>query len=215
MTETLEKYEDVIVVEDDLILSKDFYDYMNDGLNYYRDKSEYASICAYTYALSALRNYKKDVYAIRKADCWGWATWRDRFQKADWELKDFDKYLSDKKKRKDFSSLEQGLEEQLIMQHNGTLDAWAARWIFNMYNSNLLSVYPRVCRAVNIGLDGSGTNCETTEQFDNMLYNSDKPCEFEELHINKRIEKEIGNLGKPGIFYRTCMFIKRITSKYL
>lgn len=207
VTETLENYESVIVVEDDLILSKDFLLYMNGALDYYSSIGRYGSISAYTYNLKGLRKYKKDVYVLRKGDCWGWATWRDRWQKVDWELKDFESYLNDKKRRKDFSRLELGLESQLIAQHKGTLDAWAARWIFHLYNNNLVTVYPTVCRAINRGFDGSGQNCGNYDISNKTLSVGTHLCKFEDLKINRRLEREIGRMGRKGIISR---FIERI-----
>ena len=196
VTEAFSEYERIIVVEDDLILAKDFLRYMSDGLKYYKDRKNYGSISAYTYDLKGLKKYKKDIYVLRKGDCWGWATWKDRWQNVDWELKDFETYLADKSRRKDFSYLEVGLEDQLIAQVEGRLDAWAARWIFHLFNNELVTVYPRVCRAVNIGLDGSGVNCSNYDISNKVLYSDKNVCHFEDLEVNKSLEKEVSRLGK-------------------
>ena len=196
VTEVLEKYGRIIVVEDDLLLSKDFLRYMNGALEFYNDKKMYGSISAYTYPLKNLEKYDKDIYAMRKGECWGWATWWDRWKNVDWDLKDFDKYLADKRWRKGFANLEVGLEEQLIEQHAKRLDAWAARWCFHLYNNDLLTVYPKVCRAINVGTDGSGANCSETHDFDNLLNNNDKECMFEDLGINHVLEKEVSKRGR-------------------
>jgi hypothetical protein len=52
-----------------------------------------------------------------------------------------------------------------------------------------LTVYPRVSRTMNIGTDGSGTNCG-----ENFIYKVDsigengKKCHFEKLEVNKKLE---------------------------
>lgn len=197
VTQVIKEHGSVIVIEDDLVLSKDFLVYMNNALDFYRDKSRYGSISAYTYPIRQLKRYKKDVYALRKGECWGWATWLDRWENVDWELQDFDSYIIDKKKRKSFSSLEKGLEEQLILQHEKKLDAWAARWCFHLFNNDLLTIYPKNCRAINIGLDGTGVNCAIdSNRYRGVLNSAGYECKFEELEVNKRFERAVAKYGK-------------------
>ena len=49
--------------------------------------------------------YQDDVYFCPRAHCWGWATWVDRLNKTDWEVRDFQILLQDKKKQKKCASL--------------------------------------------------------------------------------------------------------------
>ena len=100
VTSIVNKYGKIIVVEDDLIVSKDFIKYMNIGLDFYETNKRYGMISAYTYPLKELDSYDKDVYVTRKGDCWGWATWKDRWETVDWELKNFDEYLSNTERKK-------------------------------------------------------------------------------------------------------------------
>lgn len=212
VTSIVNKYGKIIVVEDDLIVSKDFIKYMNIGLDFYETNKRYGMISAYTYPLKELDSYDKDVYVTRKGDCWGWATWKDRWETVDWELKNFDEYLSNKKERKAFSSLEYGLEEQLISQHNGKLDAWAARWIFHLFQHNYLTVYPKICRAVNMGNDSSGENCSTDDKYSNILYQGNEACRFEYLDVDHKLETEIYCFSLPSMGQRIIANLRRFYS---
>jgi hypothetical protein len=85
----------IIVLEDDLELSKNFLKYINNGLNIYRNNKKVASIHGWSFPI----NYKKywpDYFFIRGADCWGWGTWKRAWKKFNPDGKD----LVNKIKRK-------------------------------------------------------------------------------------------------------------------
>lgn len=215
VTGILKQYSRVIVVEDDLVVSKDFLMYMNDALDFYCDNNKYGCISAYTEPLRHLRKYKKDIYVTPKGDCWGWATWSDRWRGIDWDLKSFDTYLNDADRRKAFSSLEKGLEEQLIAQHEGRLDAWAARWCFHLFNKGMLTVYPTVCRAVNIGNDGTGVHCDNVTYFDNRLNDSICSCRFETLEPDKKLMHDMAHFGEMNLFSRLLNMVNIYYKKFM
>lgn len=190
VTEVVNKYGKVIVVEDDLVTTNDFLQYMNDALNFYENMKEYGSISAYTFPMKQLNNYPKDIYVTRKGECWGWGTWKDRWNEVDWSVNNFAEYYQDRKKRKAFDSIEYGLDKMLIMQMSGEIDSWAVRWCYHLFFHNLLTVYPKVSKTLNIGFDGSGTHCE----YDGNLYgkdlkNANRRCNFERLPVNFKLER--------------------------
>lgn len=47
----------------------------------------------------------------------------------------------------------------LVNQMEGKIDSWAVRWCYHLFKNDLMTVYPRTSKALNIGLDGSGTHC--------------------------------------------------------
>ena len=159
VTQVINEHNRVIVVEDDLIVQNEFLSYMNSALDYYEGMKEYGSISAYTYPLPELEEYDKDIYVTHKGECWGWGTWSDRWNGVDWAVSDFGSYRKDRKKRKAFDAVEKGLDRMLILQKAGKIDSWAVRWCYHLFTHQLLTVYPRISRAQNIGFDGSGTNC--------------------------------------------------------
>lgn len=158
VTDVVNKYGRVIVVEDDLVVEPSFLAYMNGALEYYRDDKKCGSVCAFSYPLKELKNYGKDVYFTRKADCWGWATWSDRWNDAKWADTDFEHYLNDRKLRWEFEGLEAGLDRLMYLQYKGKIDSWAVRWIYYLFQKGQLSVYPTKSRVINDGFDGSGTH---------------------------------------------------------
>lgn len=209
VTEVIRIAGQVIVVEDDLITAKDFLQYMNGALEYYKDKQKYGSISAYTPNLKALDKYNKDIYVTGKGECWGWGTWENRWKEVDWNVSTFSDYLNNKTKRKEFEKLQYGLDVMLRRQMKGEIDSWAVRWCYYLFENNLLTVYPRKSRVLNKGLDGSGTNCFDQEIDDNNELGLYSSCKYEELEKNEYLSDLSAVAEKPTLYEKIVYFIKQ------
>jgi len=159
VTEALETSENVIVMEDDLVVSTDFLDYMNQALELYKDNEEVISIHGYMYAVPA--TLPQTVF-LKGADCWGWATWR-----RGWEIfePDSQKLLKQldaapNKSRFDFNGAFP-YRQMLKDQAAGTIDSWAIRWYASAFLASKLTLYPGRSLVENIGQEGSGTHSES------------------------------------------------------
>lgn len=188
-TEVIKQYGRAIMIEDDLIVSEDFLEYMNSGLDYYADCPNVGSITGYTLPLKTLKRYKKDVYLLRKGESLGWATWEDRWRDVDWEVSDFNEYKMNKVMRKEFAAIGYGLDSMLCNYMEGSLDVWAVRWCYHLYKKKMLTVYPRVSR-VDIILDETATHCDApTDKYSHKHIGSDTKPVFEVLKADVRLEK--------------------------
>lgn len=210
VTKVVSEFGKIIVVEDDLITAPDFIMYMNDGLDYYENLKEYGSISAYTNDLSGLNLYDKDIYVTRKGECWGWGTWKDRWENVDWEVKDFSLYRKSWKKRHEFNSLQGGIDKMLILQMQGKIDSWAVRWCYHLYKYGLLTVYPKVSRTLNIGFDGSGTHCVEDKGYKVLLNEEKIGCKFERLNVNRELEREAALFEKKSFLEKCAFFLKSL-----
>ena len=78
--EVISTFGKIIVLEDDLVTSPYFLDFMNEGLNYYQGDERVISIHGYVYPV---KKKLPEIFFLRGADCFGWATWKrgwDLFQ---------------------------------------------------------------------------------------------------------------------------------------
>jgi hypothetical protein len=163
VSEVLERSPSVIVVEDDILVSPFFLRFMNEALVYYRDEPRVGSISGYCYPIA----WKgAETYFIRGADCWGWATWRDRWQGFNRDGKALLRQLRDQNLTFAFDfdgtiGFTQMLEDQIV----GRNDSWAIRWHASCFLRNLLILYPCKALAQNIGHDESGTHSTSDDQF--------------------------------------------------
>lgn len=72
VTEIVNRYGKIIVLEDDLVLSTGFLNYMNDALALYENEHPVMHISGYMYPVKAKL---PDTFFYNSASCWGWATW--------------------------------------------------------------------------------------------------------------------------------------------
>jgi GT2 family glycosyltransferase len=97
VSSVVEKYGKAIVLEDDLLTTPNFLSYMNQAMEYYENSKEIISICGYGLKIKKPYYYKEDVYLYGRSFSWGWATWVDRWETIDWEVKDWESFKYDKK----------------------------------------------------------------------------------------------------------------------
>lgn len=163
----LSRYQSIIVVEDDLILSSNFLDYMNRGLDKYRDNLTVASIHGYQYPVKIP---KSECQFLRGADCWGWATWSDRWNLFNSNSKELLDRLNAAGIANEFDSSITGNNLNLLRnQAEGKVDSWAIRWHASMYLQNKYTLFPPESLVLNNGLDGSGTHEGKSSIFDTKL----------------------------------------------
>lgn len=187
VTEIIEQYGKVIVVEDDLVSAPDFLQYMNEALEFYEEDNNIWSICGYTFKMNIPADYKHNIYLSYRGGSWGWATWRDRWEKVDWEVADYQLFKKDKKLRSRFNRGGRDMANMLDNQMQGNIDSWAIRWCYAQSKLDMLTVYPIVSRIKNIGLDGTGTHSGITSKYDTVICNGTDKCRFERLDLDRRI----------------------------
>ncbi len=163
VTEMVARYGRIIVLEDDLVASRHFLRYMNDGLTMYEHELRVASIHGYVYPT---KTKLPETFFIKGADCWGWATWKrawDVFE-ANGEM-----LLIKLRKRKLLRSFDfdnsYGYTAMLEGQIRGKNDSWAVRWYASTFLRDMFTLYPGHSFVQNIGLDNSGTHAGTSEEF--------------------------------------------------
>lgn len=159
VTSVIEKYGKVIVLEDDLIVSRHFLSYMNDALDIYEEKSDIWSISGYCPPMKCLDSYEKDVFLSVRSSSWGWATWANRWEKVDWSLSDYDALKKDKDRIKKFERGGDDMFKMLELQKLGKIDSWAIRWCYSQFNDSSYSVLPKISMVQNMGFsDGVGSH---------------------------------------------------------
>ncbi len=147
VSEVLKKHEKVIVLEDDLIFSFDFLRFMNQALDLYQNRSDIWSISGYTPNLNIPIQYPHSVFLVPRAQSWGWATWKDRWDKVDWNVRQFS-LLKDRKQRIAFNRGGNDLYRTLDMQQHGRIESWAIRFVYAGFLNNAFTLNPihsKVC----------------------------------------------------------------------
>lgn len=190
VTKIIEAYGNVIVIEDDLVLSPYFLQYMNGALDYYKEVPDIWSISGYSFPMKSLKKYPHDVFYSYRGCSWGWATWQDRWIRTDWEVKDYPKLMSDTAWQKRFNRGGADLTGMLTMQMEGKINSWAVRWVFAQSNLEMYTVYPKSSYILNDGCDGSGTHVGKTSEYQTDISKGAGECRFEKTGIDPKIAKE-------------------------
>ncbi len=209
VTEVVNKYGKIIVLEDDLILSKNFLHYMNNSLNLYEKSDKVMQISGYMFPVEITA--KEDAFFLPFTTSWGWGTWKrvwDKFNEIENGLEILKK---DKELRRKFD-LDGSYPyfKMLKSQQEGKVDSWAIRFYLSVFLENGLVLYPKKTLVKNIGMDGSGVHCALeTEQKEADNYFSIK--NYSKLEILEEVKKEICKfLKKQNSFLNTGLrFLKQ------
>ncbi len=209
VSEVLDEYGKIIVLEDDLIVSKDFLEYMNDALNFYDADKKIWSIAGYGPKLPCLDNYEDDLYLSTRGSSWGWATWKDRWDTIDWEVKDFDNLKQDKDLQNKFNLGGNDMYKMLELQMLGKIDSWAIRWCYSQFKLNAYTVYPKRSKVINNGFSdnkgthNSGYNDKLTVELDDININ------FKDLVVNRELVKCFQEFHNLSIKTQMGYFLKK------
>jgi len=196
VTEIINKFGKIIVLEDDLVTSPNFLDFMNQALDFYKNFGQIHSISGYTLNLKSIRNLEYDNYFGRRASSWGWATWKDRWEKTDWEVKDFKEFRFNLLERLRFNRGGSDMSRMLINKQKGNIDSWAIRWCYSQFQNSQLTIYPKCSKVQNIGF---GTNSTHTKKGKRFITNLDRTnmqdFRFDHnIKLNKKIDREYRSL---------------------
>mgnify|MGYP003394524365 CR=1 FL=1 len=162
VTTVVNQYGRIIVLEDDLVTSPNFLEYMNAALFHYERDPKAFSIGAYNFPDKTMpipSDYSWDTYASFRCCSWGWATWSDRWNRVDWSMNYYETFMRDQVARESFNRGGPDMTQTLKMQHEGRIDSWAIRFCYAHYANTMYCIYPAKTLVMNIGLDHSGMHC--------------------------------------------------------
>lgn len=165
VTEIVNKYNKVIVLEDDLITSKGFLKYMNDALTHYEFIEDVMHISGYWFPVKDEDPPLPSTFFYRSSSCWGWATWKRAWNKLETDahlLRRKIVELPDGVKR---FNIENSSDHFLQLEDNilGKINTWAVKWYASVFLNRGLCLHPAASLVNNIGFDNSGVNCKNSE----------------------------------------------------
>lgn len=182
IADTLDEFGAAIVVEDDIFVSRTFLRYMDEALALYADDDRIW--CVNGFRSPYLRRPKTgDVYLSPRNMCWGWGTWKDRFEAVDFNMKTWSAERDDPAFRARLDRAGIDLYGLLEMQSQGTLRSWAVQCSYHMVRNGLFAVEPRFSLTKN---GGFGTVCEHCRE-NEPVYARQKAYDFRPV-LPRRLE---------------------------
>lgn len=161
VTEIINKYGRAIVLEDDLETSPYFLSYMNQCLDHYEARKSVFSISGLSRPHPERfypKDYPYDVYVSLTHHPTGWATWADRWNQVDWEIKDFATVMNNPQMIQAFRRAEHCQYDELVRVHINNVNLWAAKFAFAHFVNHAVSICPIVSYINHIGWGAEGTN---------------------------------------------------------
>lgn len=200
VTEVVNQYGKIIVVEDDIVTSPAYLSFMNQTLSRFQNNEEIMSISGYLYPIDVPVDYKFDLIKFYRGSSWGWATWKEQ-----WDLVDFDlESIFKKHPLSEIKKINRGgndLFSMLVAQRKGKINSWAIRFALSHSLNNKVALFPAVSFATNIGHDNSGTHCGEDSHWvvplsEKRILNWDTPPEDKEINrlLLKNFNRSFFNL---------------------
>lgn len=195
VSEIIEEYGKIIVLEDDLITSPNFLNFMNQSLYFYEENRKIFSVSGWSLKLESLKNLESDFYVHYRMSSWGWGIWKDRWEKIQFENSYFLKFLSDKEKQHLFKRGGYDMPRMLKAYLKGKNDSWAIRACYHQFENNLLTIAPTNSKVNNIGFGKNATHTTQKNRFDQVLdFSHKKQFIFSnDIILNQKVLNEFKN----------------------
>lgn len=194
VTRIVNIYGKVIVLEDDIVTSSGFLNYMNSALEIYEKEEKVMHIAGYMYPLR--RNTLPKTFFYPATSCWGWATW-----KRAWDCYNSDaRYLYSKIKEDGLLDMLNvntihSFEEQLRANAEGQMHTWFIKWNASVLLSHGYSLYPKYSLVQNVGFDGSGEHCGPTDHFSLQNLAENIEVKKQRIRFNKKAIRLLREFG--------------------
>lgn len=163
----LSEHDRIIVLEDDIVTSPGFLEFLNRGLETYANERRVMHLSGYMYPLG-IRT--PGTVFLRVLSCWGWATWARAWQHYDPDVDaHFDWLDTPQRVRKFNIEGHADFYRQLLDNRSGRIRSWAVRWYASWLAQGGLALFPTQSLVRNIGHDGTGVHCDADHRFDTAV----------------------------------------------
>ena len=161
ITKMFDQFEHLIVLEDDIVTSSGFLQYMNEALALYRDNNEVMHINAFNFPIDF--NSKDESFFLKGITCpWGWATWKRAWKHFAYNTAAL------------VNEIGKSEENIYTFNFNGHVDhfslidkSWDIQWYASVFSHSGYSLWPVRSLVNNIGHDGSGVHCPPSDIYEN------------------------------------------------
>lgn len=220
VSETLKNYEAAIFLEDDLQTNKKFLVNMNYLISKFKNQKKIGCISGYSYPFKIKKKYP-NIYFLKGAECWGWATWSDRWK---YFIKDGYKIYNYLKKNNQLNEFDfsKGNLKNLKKTLKNSKFSWAIKWHGSLFINKKLTIFSKYPSVNNFGFDASGENCNYGHNIyfnKNIKKNSiiqlkNKKIDLsEDMEIKKDLLKFF-NKNKTSNYKKIIGYTKKLINNY-
>lgn len=213
ITEVLREHDRIIVVEDDVLVSKTFLAYMDEALELYAGDNRIWGInghqCPYLFLPIG---FKDDVYLSPRNLCTGWATWRNRWEQVDFEIKDWPEFIREQRNVDRLTAAGNDIRRMLEMHYDGKLNSWALPCTYYMVKHGMFVVEPRHSLTKNVGFGLESVHCGNVEMvWGHQKYYNFRPNLKKDIEPNMLVLKRFRYVyNDPRLFWRIVRKLFRV-----
>lgn len=187
------RHERLIVIEDDILTSPHTLRFLNNCLDKYESYATVFNIAAWSpppHLMPIDASYPYDAYFIPRFNCWGWATWKNRWKKVDWSVADYATFAATPTLQQALNAGGTDMSPMLAAQMSGKINTWDIRMDYSRFKQGCVGINPVISYTTNIGCDGTGTHY--TGETDTRLNNDIQlaladPCLPDHIFLDKAI----------------------------
>lgn len=203
VSQIINEYGRVIVLEDDLITTPNFLSYMNQALEFYQAQEKVWSVSGFSFPIKYDAAYTFDNSFGLRASSWGWATWKNRWELVDWDVSDYSDFINNNVAKRAFNRGGSDMCKMLDDQMAGKINSWAIRFCYAQFKQQCYDILPVDSKVVNIGFNDEASNTQGMEtRFSTNLDTSEKTV-FTFNHVIDVDENVLAQFRKPlSIFSR-------------
>jgi hypothetical protein len=147
---------------------------------------------------------------------WGWATWRNRWEKMDLKMKNIDLFYSGK-----FREKFKGINERIYWKNNlnaaleNNIDTWDFQWMYSIWKNDGKIIAPKVNMIKNIGFGEDATHSKTSNHI--FEVSNCNEIDFPLIHPEARLfDHDLDRrLSKNRFNIRFRSNIRRLIKRYL
>ncbi len=151
----LTDFSEIIVIEDDILINRYFYEFMYLNLKKVYYSKNLGSITGYSFLEKKVSGYKYDVYFSLRHSSWGWGTWKHVWNKLDFEELKKENFISIKEKLDQAGT---DIYRMLLRDQKLNMNSWSIYFDYFCIKNNLLCLAPTISMIQNIGFDAEATN---------------------------------------------------------
>ena len=190
MNEALKRYDAFIYSEDDNVFAPTFLEFMNWGLNTYKNDMSIYSVCGYSYPINWEENDKVIIKQNRYFSAWGVGMWKNRFaeESSIYCSEYFRKFLNENDFLKKLDTSPRNLISFSDMLLCDSLRPYDITRSVYMFVSEKYQLMPSLSLARNTGWDNSGEHCCHIEI--GNIFNKQRISEKTDFPTNNLVVKE-------------------------
>lgn len=188
-----------IILEDDCLPSQSFFWFCEELLKRYKGDKRIGHISGYNHFPNRIK--ESDYFYSTMPGIWGWATWRDRWESYDVNIKTFSQSHSCINDRfRDKYLCKYWIN---IFNNINALDTWDYQWTYNLIVNNYNAIRPSLNLVRNIGFGMEATHT----QKQNLEISNNLEMEIDVRELKSPIFK-VPSLIEDQLFFRKRLKIK-------